>query len=667
MAEMETMRIFLGGIVVLFAGAFLCACFGAKGGVNRLGPLAAVAGCLAAGWAGGVALLSGRFVETALGWSGIPFCTLRFGLDPLSGFFAVVIALLGLVGAVYGMGYWREHRGQRALGFGWAEYLVLVASMLGVVAARDGVFFLVAWEIMSLVSFLLVLFDRNRRETLEAGWIYLAAAQLGAACLLVMFLILGRGLGSMDFAAMGKNISPGGATAVFLLALLGFGSKAGFVPMHVWLPEAHPAAPSHVSALMSGVMIKMGIYGILRVLLMLGPPPAWWGWTLLGIGAVSGVLGVLFALAQHDLKRLLAYHSVENIGIISLGLGLGTLGWSMGNGALAALGFAGALLHVLNHAVFKGLLFLAAGSVLHATDTRDMDQLGGLMRRMPFTGSFFLLGSAAIAGLPPLNGFVSEFLIYLASFREVSSVSGPIAGRLAGILALVSLSLIGGLACACFVKAAGTVFLGEPRTEKAEKARESSASMLISMGALGTLCVLIGLSGPLVLSGIWNAVRQFSIPDALNEGIWERTFRALTWVSIGGGVLIVIALALVILRKKLLAGKTVGEAGTWDCGYAAPTARMQYTSSSFASPLVELFRPVLRTRTEMEKVEGYFPKHSSLQSHTGDVFCSVLFRPLFRLVEALALRFRPLQHGRVQIQVLYLALTLLILLIWKLR
>jgi formate hydrogenlyase subunit 3/multisubunit Na+/H+ antiporter MnhD subunit len=644
--------------------------------VSRVAVLSAVVGCLATGWAGGWALLAGRTFETVLDWQGVPFCTLRLGLDPLSGFFTVVIALLGLLGAIYGVGYWAGQRGRWALGFGWAEYLLLVAAMLGVVAAHDGVAFLVAWEVMSLVSFLLVLFERERPETLEAGWIYLTAAHLGAACLLTMFLLLGREANSMDFAEMGKGLgtSTGAATAVFLLALVGFGSKAGFVPMHVWLPEAHPAAPSHVSALMSGVMIKMGIYGILRVLWMLGAPPAWWGWVVLGIGAVSGVLGVLLALAQHDLKRLLAYHSVENIGIIALGLGLGMLGWHAGNGALAAVGFAAALLHVLNHAVFKGLLFLAAGSVLHAAHTRDMDQLGGLMRRMPVTGTLFLLGSAAIAGLPPLNGFVSEFLIYLASFREVASETAPMAGRLAGILALVSLSLIGGLACACFVKAAGTVFLGEPRDAKLRNVHEAGSAMLAAMGVLGVLCVAIGLGGPLMLRGVWNAVLEFRFVESefpfaatVDPQVLTDAMRPLVWVSACGGGLIVLALALALLRRAFLRGRVLGESGTWDCGYAAPTARMQYTSSSFASSLVGLFRSVLRTHTDLQEPDGLFPSRASLHSHTGDVFRSGIFRPVFRLVEILAVRLRPLQQGRVQMYVLYLAVTLLILLIWKLR
>lgn len=667
MPPSPTLSVFAGGVFVLFAGGVLCVAAGRRAGVNRLGGLIGAAGCAISGAAGAWALLANQSFDATLSWPGMALGAIHVGLDPLSGFFALVVALLGFLGSIYGMGYWAAHKGRRALGFGWAEYHFLVGAMLLVVMARDGVLFLVAWEVMSVASFLLVIFERGHREALEAGWVYLAATHLGAACLIVMFLLLGRGSDSFDFALIGKDIGPAAAGTVFILAILGFGSKAGFVPMHVWLPEAHPAAPSHVSALMSGAMIKMGIYGIVRTILMLGTPPAWWGWTLLGIGAVSGILGVLYALAQHNLKRLLAYHSVENIGIILLGLGLGVIGWSTHHLGLAALGFAGGFLHVFNHAVFKGLLFLSAGSVLHSTHTADMDHLGGLMRRMPYTGAFFVVGAAAICGLPPLNGFVSEFLIYLGSFREVASETAPMSLRLACILALTSLAMIGGLAGACFVKAAGTVFLGEPRSSRARTAREAGFSMLFLMGVLSLLCVAVGLSGPVALRIGWNVLGAFPFTGSLTRSVFDSAAIPLRWVSLGGGALLLIVAAAVAVRKILQAGKPRGRVGTWDCGYVAPSTRMQYTSSSFAAPLVELFRPVLGTRTQAQPPKGLFPRQASLRTHTGDLCRSLIFRPLFQLVQEAAQRLRPLQHGRIQIYVLYLAAVLLILLVWKLR
>ena len=383
--------------------------------------------------------------------------------------------------------------------------------MLLVVVARNGVLFLMSWELMSLASFFLVTLEDEKESVRRAGWIYLVAMHLGTAFLLALFLLLGKNAGSLDFERLSTAAAPSGV--FFLLAVIGFGTKAGFIPMHVWLPEAHPAAPSHVSAVMSGVMIKTGIYGLLRMLTLLGPPPAWWGWTLVAIGVVSGILGVLYALSQHDLKRLLAYHSVENIGIIALGLGVGVLGISYQNPTMAALGLTGGLLHVVNHAVFKSLLFLGAGSVLHATGTGELDRLGGLLKRMPVTGATFLIGAAAISGLPPLNGFVSEFLIYLGAIAGLGSQAhiAP-AWPLMSVLVVGGLALIGGLAAACFTKAFGIVFLGEPRSGEAAHAHEAGAAMRWPMVVLAGLCVLIGLAAPL-----WPLVLQPAVAVILPE------------------------------------------------------------------------------------------------------------------------------------------------------
>ena len=460
---------------------------------------------------------------------------------------------------------------------------------------------------------------------------------------------------------------PGGV--FFLLAVIGFGTKAGFIPMHVWLPEAHPAAPSHVSAVMSGVMIKTGIYGLLRMLTLLGPPPAWWGWTLVAIGVVSGILGVLYALSQHDLKRLLAYHSVENIGIIALGLGVGVLGISYGNPTMAALGLTGGLLHVVNHAVFKSLLFLGAGSVLHATGTGELDRLGGLLKRMPVTGATFLIGAAAISGLPPLNGFVSEFLIYLGAIAGLGSQahSAP-AWPLMSVLVVGGLALIGGLAAACFTKAFGIVFLGEPRSGEAAHAHEAGAAMRWPMVVLAGLCVLIGLAAPL-----WPQVLQPAVAVVLPENLREAATASasqavgpLTGVVFGSYILLGLIVLIMHVRRKLLAGRRVEQTVTWDCGYAAPTPRMQYTASSFARPLTLLFRLFLQPRDEIHPPHGLFPKHAALHTHTPDLFRRYVYEPLFLGVAWLASKLRWLQEGRIQIYVLYIALTILVLLIWKL-
>jgi formate hydrogenlyase subunit 3/multisubunit Na+/H+ antiporter MnhD subunit len=527
-----------------------------------------------------------------------------------------------------------------------------------VVVAKNGVLFLVAWEAMSLASFFLVTFENERQDVRDAGWTYLVATHLGNAFLLALFLLLGNGTESLDFDQFHHPASSG---ALFLLALVGFGTKAGFIPLHVWLPEAHPAAPSHVSALMSGVMIKTGIYGLVRTLTLLGDPAPWWGWTLIAVGITSGILGVLFALAQHDLKRLLAYHSVENIGIIALGLGVGLLGLSYQSPALAALGFAGGLLHVINHAVFKGLLFLGAGAVLHATGTREIDRLGGLLKKMPLTGFTFLIGAAAITGLPPLNGFVSEFLIFLGAYKAVASGNGGLIVPAGAII--LGLALIGGLAAACFTKAFGVVFLGEPRTNDTASAHEPGPAMRIPMIVLAAGCFGIGILSPWVMRSMGGVI-EF-VAGASSGNLLTGVSRTLNSFVLGGAVLFVLIILLAALRKALLAGRSVSAAPTWDCGYARPAATMQYTASSFAQPLTDLFGQLLRTSRHASLPSGLFPSKASLATETPDVCREEGFQPVFLSVDWGLSKLRRLQTGHVHLYVLYIALTLVILLVWK--
>jgi hydrogenase-4 component B len=626
----------------------------------RLGVCGVVAGCVIGLIPSVHVLLSGATESLRLAWN-VPYGAFFVEVDALSAFFLIPIFGLSALTAIYGDEYLAAWRGKKSLGASWFFFNLLVASMAMVVIARNGVLFLVAWEVMALTSFFLVTFEDEGQSVRDAGWTYLVASHLGTAFLLAMFVLLGRESGSLDF----DRFAPSAAGALFLLAVIGFGTKAGFMPLHVWLPEAHPAAPSHVSALMSGVMIKMGIYGLLRTLMFLGSPPPWWGWLLVAIGVSSGVLGVLFALAQHDLKRLLAYHSVENIGIIALGLGAGLLGLSHGVAALAVLGFAGALLHVINHALFKGLLFLGAGSVLHTTGTRELEHLGGLLKRMPWTAAMFLVGAVAISGLPPLNGFVSEFLIYLGSYGGATHGGAATAVPLLGVIA--GLALIGGLAAACFTKAFGIVFLGEPRSDHTAHAHEPGWAMRGPMLVLATGCGLIGLSAPVVVRILAPAlanVTKFS-PDAVRGELAIAV--SPLWFIIGAGVALVALIgALAWLRRGLLARRKVETAVTWDCGYARPTVWMQYTASSFAQPLTELFAPILRTRRRLSPPQGTFPREASLATDTPDVAREAVYRPIFAGIDGVLARWRWLQHGNVHLYVLYIALTLLVLLIWKL-
>ena len=607
-------------------------------------------------------LLGGSVESLHRAWA-VPYGAFFVEADALSAVFLLPIFALSGLAAVYGAEY---SRGQRRLGTSWFFFNLLVGSMVMVVLARNAVLFLMAWEVMALASFFLVTLDDEQASVRQAGWTYLIAMHLGTAFVLALFILLGRPAGSLDFDRFASSSTSAGL--LFLLAVIGFGTKAGFVPLHVWLPEAHPAAPSHVSAVMSGVMIKTGIYGLLRVLAVLtasAAPPVWWGWLLVAIGVTSGVYGIVFALAQRDLKRLLAYSSVENIGIITLGIGIGVLGMSTGRATLSALGFAGALLHVWNHAAFKGLLFLGAGSVAHATGTRDVEELGGLLTRMPWTGVTFLIGALAICGLPPLNGFVSELLLYLAALDGATVPAAAAAVPALGVIA--ALALIGGLAAAGFTKAFGTVFLGEPRSGAVAHAHESGPAIRVALIVLATACGLIGMLSPLIVPCVGSAIAALSHDSSASVHAEMATAVGTLRTSalVGGGFLALVGLV-VLARRRLLSARSVEAAGTWDCGYAQPTARMQYTAASFAQPLTTLFGGLLRTQRDVDAPRGWFPRAASFATTTPDVCGQHAYTPLFAAIGRGLGALRWLQHGEVHLYVLYIALTLLVLLVWRL-
>ncbi len=652
------MTLLMSALLALSFGGAASLALGSRRLARKVGPVSTVVGCLL-GLVSAVFSLGGSVEFLSMPWN-VPFGSFRVGMDALSAFFLLPVFGLGALGAVYGYGYLQTSEHGKSHGFLWFFYNFLIASMALVVVARNAVLFLVAWEIMSLTAYFLVTAEDSKPEARQAGWTYLVATHLGTVFIMFLFLLLGNGMATLDFGVLSAS-TPRQAGLVFILALVGFGAKAGFVPFHVWLPEAHPAAPSHVSAVMSGVMIKMGIYGLIRVLIFLGEPPVWWGWVLIGVGLVSGVMGVLFALAQHDLKRLLAYHSVENIGIITMGIGLGVLGMSLHSPVLTVLGWAGGLLHVVNHALFKGLLFFGAGSVLRATGSRDLDHLGGLLKPMPITGATFLIGAAAISGLPPLNGFVSEFLVFTGSLRG-GVFLGPQAA-LPSFAILAGLGLIGGLAVACFAKVFGMVFLGEPRAEKAPKTVESNKWMTSPMILAALGCLTVGLGAPIWVGGMMPVLRTLGIQS---EAPLQDSVGAL-WVFTGAaGILLGLIVLLVFVRRSLFRGRRVEKSGTWDCGYLKPTPRMQYSASSFADPLVRLFASLLRTQRRVQPLQGLFPSQVLFSTETPDVFKERFFAPLFRGVAGGLSKFRWLQAGRVHLYVLYIALTLLALFLWRL-
>jgi Formate hydrogenlyase subunit 3/Multisubunit Na+/H+ antiporter, MnhD subunit len=560
----------------------------------------------------------------------IPFFRLHltFFLDPLSSFFLVLIFTLSLLCAIYGDEYLQAHGNHYKM---WFLYNLLAASMVLVAISGDAISFLVFWELMALTSFFLVAQDWDNAKSGRASWIYLSFTQIGTAALLMFFLLLWKKAGTADFENFKALQLGGSAGFLFILALIGFGSKAGIIPFHIWLPEAHPAAPSHVSALMSGIMIKIGIYGLLRALTFLGTPDILWGASLIVIGAVSGVLGVLLAIAQHDIKRLLAYHSVENIGIIVIGIGIGVLGMAISSPLLATLGFAGGLLHVLNHALFKSLLFLSAGSVISKTNTREINTMGGLIKVLPITALAFLIGSLAIAGIPPFNGFVSEFLIYGASFGGLAAQSMLTVLLLAG--AILSLAFIGGLALLCFTKAFGIIFLGEPRLVAIAGLKENRIKMTAPMMALSFLCVAIGIIPVLVLPILKGPLQTVCCLHNTNLCEYSRVNSLCAHLTVATLSFSVIFLLVLLVRRLLATGKTVRTGVTWDCGFIKSSGRLQYTASSFAFPIVDFFSGILRTKKHGDPILDYFPARTSLSAHTQDIAERNFYAPLYHLTK----------------------------------
>ncbi len=598
-----------------------------------------------------------------LPWSLFPGVPFSVAVDGLSAFFLLPIFFISLLGSVYGLGYWKqtEHpeNGRKLRLF----YGTLTAGMALLVIARNSIVFLFGWEAMALSAFFLVTTEEHDREVREAGFLYLVATHVATLGLFGLFAVLRAASGSFAFTPLDPDrLAPGMATALFVLTLVGFGLKAGVMPLHVWLPSAHAAAPSHVSAIMSGVLIKMGIYGLVRVTSLLPNPPLQWGGVVLGLGVVSGVLGVAFAIGQHDVKRLLAYHSIENIGIIVLGLGLALLGRSLGREDWIILGLGGSLLHVWNHAIFKSLLFLSAGSMIHATHTREIDHLGGLAKGMRWTALGFLVGAVAICGLPPLNGFVSEFLVYLGLFGTLGSKGGP--SLPAAAFAAPALALIGALALACFVKAYGAVFLGTARSDHALHAHEAPPSMLGPMGVLVACCFLIGLA-PLPITPLLGQAVSAWAPGVRNAGPRLVALAPLGWVTAMGLGLIAALVAVGTVLWLRLRHSVVEKRATWGCGYIAPTPRMQYTSSSFAQMLVGLFGWALRPRIRRPPKLPLFPRKTDFHSEVHDTVLDEAVLPVFRFGGWLFSWFRVFQRGSIQTYLLYIFLALIALLLWR--
>jgi hydrogenase-4 component B len=584
----------------------------------------------------------------------LPGLVLSWQLDGLSLFFGLVVLSISAVTTVYAIGHARHDHGFPGSGF---LYLLFILAMLAVVVAGDGFTFLLAWETMSLASFGLVLTDHRRVAVRQAAWSYLVMTHTATAFIVAAFLILARTSGSLvfaDWSAQAPSLDPFVASIIFVLGLVGFGTKAGMIPLHVWLPRAHPVAPSHVSALMSGVMIKLGIYGLVRLSFdWLAPGPSWWGALILALGATSAVLGVLYALMEHDLKRLLAYHSVENIGIILMGLGASIVARSLGAQVAVALALVAALFHVVNHATFKALLFMGAGVIDSAVGTRDLERYGGLLRRMPVTGLCFLVGSAAISALPPLNGFASEWLT-LQSLLTLGRVADEPQTALLPLLAGGALALTGALAVACFVKAFGISFLALPRSPQAAAAREAGRLELAAMGALAFACVALGLGALPVVSYIGQLVPLAAAPPA---------GPALGLTSVGAGRLFVPGVALALLALAVLTAivpRLLGPvrsriAETWACGITLQPIH-EYTATAFAKPIRLMFRDIVRPVRDVgivHRTGTRFVASVHYRSHIAPVFERYVYLAVKDRLVAGAHVVRRMQNGSLQLYLVY--------------
>jgi formate hydrogenlyase subunit 3/multisubunit Na+/H+ antiporter MnhD subunit len=649
-------------ILVLLAGAIaLPALSGlAAAGLARRPAIAQRAACamVCAGSVSGLAAAA-----AVLSGAGPAPTALPLRLDALGACFLAPISIISGAGAVYGLRYHPQADAGVAAVRLQLFYGLAVAGMALLVAASGAVVFLIGWEVMALANFFLVLTEHERPEVQRSAFLYLASTHVGTLALFAVFALLRQAAGSYDFAAMaGLPASGASGTRIFLFALVGFGLKAGLVPLHFWLPPAHAAAPSHVSALMSGVVVKTGLYGLLRITGLFDGIPDWWGVVVLAAGGLSAVLGVALALAQHDLKRLLAYHTVENVGIIAMGAGLALLGRARGDPALILLGIAGAALHVLNHALFKSLLFLGAGAIQHATGTRELDRLGGLARGMRATAIAFIVGATAIAGLPPLNGFVSEWLV----FRGFLGALGRGDALAFAAVGAPLLAFVGGLAAACFAKVVGIAFLGAPRTPEAEGAHDPPATMVLPMAALAALCAAVGIAPALLVAPLARAAEAWSrAPAPLLAGPASEATRSAAIVSAAALLLLVFAgVAWAVRRRRLEARPPAAPVETWSCGFAAPTARIQYTSSSFAELLVRRFSWVVPARPEGETVRGLFPEAAAFHTRVPDPVLDGALVPTARAYGWLAARARLLNIRRIQLQMLLVIATLLAALAW---
>ena len=640
-----------------------------RGMTRFLFPVGALAGVALAVFGLQAIWLPPQTMTLPLGLPDLPF---HLRLDPLAGFFLMLLGAVSSGISVYAAGYFRGEAAGR-LALICLQYHVFLASMACVMLADDAYLFMVAWETMALSSYFLVITDHKLPANRSAGFLYLLIAHLGAIAILLCFGVMNGGHGDYTFGALrAANLSPSWASIAFLLAFFGFGAKAGIIPLHAWLPEAHPAAPSPVSALMSGIMIKTAIYGMVRVIYDLIGGVRWeWGMVVLVIGAGTTLFGVLYALMQHDLKRLLAYHSVENIGIILLGLGMSMVFIGFGHPVAGVLGLIAALYHTLNHAVFKGLLFLGAGSILHSTGLRNLNTMGGLIRSMPRTAFYFLVGALAISALPPLNGFVSEWLTFQTALQAPILQNGSVRSLLP--LFAAALALAGALTAMCFVKVFGVAFLGQPREAgRAVHApgggHDAGGWERTGMAWLAAGCFVLGLfptSFLLMLNRVGVSLTRQGLSDAALESSWlwlvptapeQASYSPVIFLV----VIVTVTLLTFLLVRRFYHGR-IRRADPWDCGFPAQTPRMQDTADAFGQPIRHVFGPLYLMHPHLPAPDDASPRFSL---KIEDRHWHWLYLPVARGVEFMSSKIALLQQGRISIYLLYSFLTLITLLVF---
>lgn len=584
---------------------------------------------------------------------GIVFGQIPLRIDPLAAWFILIVNITAFGGAWYGVGYTSRTNvatAQRTMH--WILYVVFHASMLGVCMVQHTVAFLIVWEIMSVSSLLLILFDYNNPKTIQAALNYMIQMHIGVALLTVAFIINYYITGSFDFNSFVKSFAQSDSRWLFLILFIGFGIKAGFIPLHTWLPHAHPAAPSHVSGVMSGVIVKMGIYGILRMVLYLRNDLVAIGEIILILSVLTAFYGILNAAIHRDFKKLLAYCTVENIGIIGMGIGIGIIGKGLGNATMEFIGFAGALLHVLNHSLYKSLLFFSAGNVYIQTHTRNMEQLGGIIKTMPVTAFFYLCGSLAICGFPPFNGFISEFLIYSGLIEGIQLENTQFSSLM--IVCISFLALIGGISLLTFTKSFGNVFLGVPRNEIIHQPKEVSRFMLFPLAVILILMIGIGIFPGLLITPLSRIIALFN-PDIIPATRLNEVFTLLSNIGVASLALFILSAVVFIWKKRTEKKVQVTIGPTWGCAYSAPNSRMQYSSKSYSRSLIKLFSFLTLEKKKYKEIDtsNIFPKDRSFQSYFLDVFEAKIIQRVIKLLLRYTEYFSFIHNGKIQLYILY--------------